>query len=176
MFRSRSLLVDVRALDDADRLALGVAVVDDLDALALLHVVDDDLADHAVGERVVGDLDRQVVEELGVPQRLEVVASICCSVASLYGTNLPCDGWLGRQLDRSRGRFRCRPWRMLPCRSKHSSSMPDERRRDPAGGKCGRRRPTSDGSRTARLARSAPGRRGRACGGGAHAGGAGGWR
>ena len=48
-------------------------VVDDLDALPLLHVVGDDLADRAVRERVVADVDREVVEEVRAPQPLEVV-------------------------------------------------------------------------------------------------------
>ena len=67
------LLVDVGALDDADRLAVAVLVVDDLDALALLQLVDDHLADDAVREHVVGHLDRHVLEEVGVEhQRPEV--------------------------------------------------------------------------------------------------------
>ena len=85
---SFSSIFDVSIFFDAD-------VVDDLDALPLLHVVGDELADDAVRERVVADLDRQVVEEVGVPQPLEVVAGSIFSVASSYGTQMPCDGALG---------------------------------------------------------------------------------
>ena len=66
------LVVDVRALDDADALLVGVAIVDDLDALALLHVIRDDLPDRAIREGVVGHFDGEVVEEVGRPQPLEV--------------------------------------------------------------------------------------------------------
>jgi hypothetical protein len=62
------LLVDLRDLD-----LLRSGVVDDLDALPLLHVVGHHLADGSVGELVVGDLDEQVVEEVGVPQPVEIV-------------------------------------------------------------------------------------------------------
>ena len=62
------LLVDLRHFD-----LLGADVVDDLDALPLLHVVGDELADHAVGEGVVLDVDPEVVEEVRVPQTMEVV-------------------------------------------------------------------------------------------------------
>ena len=62
------LLVDLRDLD-----LLRADVVDDLDALPLLHVVGDDLADRAVGELVVADVNPQVVEEVRVPQAMEVV-------------------------------------------------------------------------------------------------------
>ena len=67
--RFLQLLVDLRGLD-----LLRADVVDDLDALPLLHVVGDQLADHAVREHVVVGLDREVVEEVGGPQPLEVVA------------------------------------------------------------------------------------------------------
>ena len=62
------LLVDLRRLD-----LLGADVVDDLDALPLLHVVGHDLADRAVGELVVADVDEQVIEEVRVPQPVEVL-------------------------------------------------------------------------------------------------------
>ncbi len=62
------LVVDLRPLE-----VLRSDVVDDLDALALLHVVGDQLADDAVRERIVGHLDREVVEELDPPQVLEVL-------------------------------------------------------------------------------------------------------
>ncbi len=62
------LLVDLGRLD-----LLGADVVDDLDALPLLHVVGHDLADRAVGELVVADVDEQVVEEVGVPEPVEVL-------------------------------------------------------------------------------------------------------
>ena len=66
--RLLQLLVDLRDLD-----LLRAHVVDDLDALALLHVVDDELADHAVGEGIVARFDPEVVEEVGVPQPVEVL-------------------------------------------------------------------------------------------------------
>ena len=66
--RVLQLLVDLRDLD-----LLRPDVVDDLDALPLLHVVGDDLADRPVGELVVADVDPEVVEEIGVPQAVEVV-------------------------------------------------------------------------------------------------------
>ncbi len=62
------LLVDLRGLD-----LLRADVVHDLDPLALLHVVGDDLAEGAVGKLVVGGFNPQVVEEVGVPQPVEVV-------------------------------------------------------------------------------------------------------
>ena len=62
------LLVNLRDLD-----LLRSDVVDDLDALPLLHVVGDDLADRPVGELVVAGVDPEVVEEVGVPQPVEVV-------------------------------------------------------------------------------------------------------
>jgi hypothetical protein len=46
----------------------GADVVDDLDPLPLLHVVGHQLADDAVLEDVVVDLDREVVEEVRVPE------------------------------------------------------------------------------------------------------------
>ncbi len=52
---------------------LAADVVHDLDALALLHLEDDALADDAVRVVVVDDLDRQVVEEVGRPEPLEVL-------------------------------------------------------------------------------------------------------
>ena len=64
------LLFDLRLVDFFQAL-----VVDDLDALPLLHVVDDHLADDAVGEPVILDPDRQVIEEVGRPQPLEVFAN-----------------------------------------------------------------------------------------------------
>ena len=66
--RVLQLLVDLRRLD-----GLAADVIDDLDALPLLHVVGDDLADRAVGELVVGRLDEQVVEEVRVPETVEVL-------------------------------------------------------------------------------------------------------
>ena len=66
--RVLQLFVDLRRLD-----GLRADVVDDLDALPLLHVVGDDLADRAVGELVVGRLDEQVVEEVRVPETVEVL-------------------------------------------------------------------------------------------------------
>jgi hypothetical protein len=45
----------------------------DLEPLPFLHVVRDHLSDHAVGELVVVDLDRQVVEEVRIPETMEVV-------------------------------------------------------------------------------------------------------
>ncbi len=66
--RVLQLLVDLRGFD-----LLRADVVDDLDALPLLHVVGDDLADRPVGELVVADVDPEVVEEIGVPQPVEVV-------------------------------------------------------------------------------------------------------
>ena len=62
-------LVDLGRLD-----LLRAGVVDDLDALTFFDVVDDQLAHHAVRERVVLHLDRDVVEEVGAPQPLEVFA------------------------------------------------------------------------------------------------------
>ena len=61
------LVVDLRLLD-----LLRSDVVDDLDALPLLHVVEDDLADDAIAEDVVVGFRRQVVEEVGGDQALEV--------------------------------------------------------------------------------------------------------
>ena len=61
------LLVDLGDLD-----FLGADVVDDLDALPLLHVVGDDFSDRAVGEFVIRVFDPEVVEELGVPETIEV--------------------------------------------------------------------------------------------------------
>ena len=63
------LLFDLRLVD-----LLQALVVDDLDALPLLHVVDDHLADDTVGEGVVLDPDGEVIEEVGGPQALEVLA------------------------------------------------------------------------------------------------------
>ena len=63
------LLVDLRGLE-----LLRTDVVDDLHALPLLHVVSDHLADDAVRERVVGDLNPEVVQEVRVPQAPEVFA------------------------------------------------------------------------------------------------------
>src|SRR4051812_17661299 len=65
--RVLQLLVDLRDFD-----FLRADVVDDLDALPLLHVVGDDLPDGAVRERVVIRLEEEVVEEVGVPQPMEV--------------------------------------------------------------------------------------------------------
>src|SRR4029453_995403 len=62
------LVVDLRLLD-----LLAALVVDDLDALALLHLVDDALPDHAVGIGIVDDFDRQILEEVGGPETLEVL-------------------------------------------------------------------------------------------------------
>ncbi len=48
-------------------------ILDDLDPLTLLHVVLDQLADHAIGKDVVGDVDREVVEEVRRPELAEVL-------------------------------------------------------------------------------------------------------
>ena len=61
------LLFDLGAID-----LLAALVFHDLDPLALLHVVGRDHAHGAVRERVLLELDRQVLEEAGRPQRLEV--------------------------------------------------------------------------------------------------------
>src|SRR6185295_1143028 len=66
------LVVDVRALDDADALLVAVAIVDDLDALALFHVIGDDLPDGPIREGVVGHFNGEIVEEVGRPQPLEI--------------------------------------------------------------------------------------------------------
>ena len=65
------LLLDLRDLD-----LLRADVVDDLDPLPLLHVVDDVLADDAVVVRRVGHLNPQVVEEVGLPQPVEVLEHV----------------------------------------------------------------------------------------------------
>ena len=63
------LLFDLRAID-----LLAPLVGHDLDAIPFLHVIRDDLSDHAVGEGVVVDLDRQVVEEALIPHPFEIIA------------------------------------------------------------------------------------------------------
>ena len=69
-FELLQLLVDLRRVDLLRAGEIGA----DLDALPLFHVVGDHLADHPVRERVVGGLDPQVVEEVGVPEAIEVFA------------------------------------------------------------------------------------------------------
>ena len=64
------LLVDLGLFD-----LLRALVVDDLDALPLLHVVGDHLADHPVREGVLALADRQVVEEVRVPEPEKVLAN-----------------------------------------------------------------------------------------------------
>ncbi len=61
------LLVDLRHFE-----LLRPDVIDDLDALALLHVVGQDLADRAIRERVVLDVDEEVIEEVRAPQPMEI--------------------------------------------------------------------------------------------------------
>jgi hypothetical protein len=68
-------LVDLGALD-----LRGTRVVHDLHARPLFHVVDDAVAHDAVGERLVDLFNPQVVEEVGGPQPLEVVAQLLLSL------------------------------------------------------------------------------------------------
>jgi hypothetical protein len=50
----------------------GALVVDNLDALAFFHIEDDELSDDAVAESIVSNVNREVVQEAGVPQPAEV--------------------------------------------------------------------------------------------------------
>ena len=61
--------LDLRLLD-----FFGAFVIDGvLDALALLHLVEDDLADDPVRERIVNGLDREIGQEIGGPERFEIL-------------------------------------------------------------------------------------------------------